>query len=188
MKAVQVLASSPLVLGLAVASLCGCSTWGNGRGINQQLELPPVSPADAPRPDFETDTVHWETNWETAREKAASGGKIVLVNFTGSDWCHWCQRLKSEVLSQPEFAAWANQKAVLLEVDFPRNRELPQEQANHNQRLQQQFHRSIEGYPTVLLLDPTGEVRGKLGYVTGGAEVWIRQANRQLGQSMTGRP
>ncbi len=172
---------------LLLAFLAGCGTWGGKQGINSHLDLPPVIPADAPQPAFESETVRWETSWETARDQASSGKKIVLVNFTGSDWCHWCKRLKAEVFDQPEFATWAAERAVLLEVDFPRNQELPAAQAAQNQRLQQQFDPYIEGYPTVLLLGSDGQIRGKLGYVAGGAPAWIRNANQQLGLA-TGRP
>ncbi|MCK7526322.1 MAG: thioredoxin family protein [Ignavibacteriales bacterium] len=44
--------------------------------------------------------LNWEENLETALQKAKTENKAVLVNFTGSDWCVWCQRLSAEVFSQ----------------------------------------------------------------------------------------
>ncbi|HIA27437.1 MAG TPA: thioredoxin family protein, partial [Planctomycetes bacterium] len=32
-------------------------------------------------------------DFDKAKETARSEGKDLLINFTGSDWCGWCQRL-----------------------------------------------------------------------------------------------
>ncbi|MCA9777431.1 MAG: thioredoxin family protein, partial [Candidatus Eremiobacteraeota bacterium] len=62
----------------------------------------------------------WLTDWEAAKAQAQRTNKPILINFTGSDWCGWCIRLKKEVFSQEEFKSWAGQKVVLFEADFPR--------------------------------------------------------------------
>jgi protein disulfide-isomerase len=39
--------------------------------------------------------------------------------FTGSDWCGWCIRCKKS-FKTPEFATWAKENVVLVELDYPR--------------------------------------------------------------------
>ena len=41
--------------------------------------------------------VEWLTDAHAALDKAQAEDKIVLLDFTGSDWCIWCQRLKGEI-------------------------------------------------------------------------------------------
>src|SRR5207249_3252593 len=61
----------------------------------------------------------WFTDLPSAQEKARQENKFVLLDFTGSDWCVWCRKLKAEVFDQPEFADFAQANLVLVEVDFP---------------------------------------------------------------------
>ena len=49
----------------------------------------------------------WITDYEAAKKQAAKEGKDILMDFTGSDWCGWCIKLKDEVFSTPEFKSWA---------------------------------------------------------------------------------
>ena len=45
----------------------------------------------------------WIANFSQAQEIARQKGLPMLLNFTGSDWCGWCIKLKGEVFSKPEF-------------------------------------------------------------------------------------
>ena len=100
-------------------------------------------------------------------------GKPIVANFTGSDWCGWCKKLKKEVFDKTEFKNWANENVVLLEVDFPRRVPQTEELKKQNRELQQMF--KVGGYPTIhvfnvvvkdgkLQLDPLKQS----GYVAGG--------------------
>ena len=62
----------------------------------------------------------WETNVNKALEVSNKTKKPLLLFFTGSDWCGWCIRLQKEVLKTPEFAKWAKENVVLVELDYPR--------------------------------------------------------------------
>ena len=59
----------------------------------------------------------WLTDFEAAKAAAKKDGKVILADFTGSDWCSWCIKLHDEVFSKPEFQEWAAKKVVLLELD-----------------------------------------------------------------------
>ncbi len=113
----------------------------------------------------------WTTDAAAAQARARSEHRTLLMDFTGSDWCGWCQRLDREVFSTPEFAAYANRKLVLLQVDFPRHHELSSGLVQQNQELAQRY--SIAGFPTVVVLGPDGTEKGRLGYRPGGPRMWL---------------
>ena len=105
----------------------------------------------------------WGTDYDAALAQAEKQGKAVLVDFTGSDWCGYCMRLRAEVLDNPAFAAWAEAHFVLLEVDVPHNPKFDQKLLEKNKALCAKY--GIDGYPTVLVLDAKGRPLGGLfGY------------------------
>lgn len=118
-----------------------------------------------------SDNLDWETNLETALQKAQKENKIVLVNFTGSDWCIWCQRLSNEVFSQSEFEKFAKENLVLVKIDFPKNIEQSMETKIYNNQLAQRF--GVEGFPTIFLLNKNGELLLQTGYQPGGPVNYI---------------
>ncbi len=116
----------------------------------------------------------WGESWDKASARARKDKKVVLADFTGSDWCPWCVKLHDEVFSKDEFKKWASEKVVLLEVDFPEEKAQSDELKEQNQKLQKKY--GIQGYPTVLLLDGDGKKLGQLGYMEGGPKAWIKKA------------
>jgi thioredoxin-related protein len=145
-----------LIAWLATGMLCGaCERTKEA----PKAETPPAAEAT------------WLTNFETAQARARSEKKLLLIEFTGSDWCPPCIMLGRQVFSQPEFKDYAAQHLVLLEVDFPRTKELSAEQKAANEKLADQF--GIDGFPTVIILDSTGRKIGELGYMPGGPKPFI---------------
>ena len=118
----------------------------------------------------------WLTDASKAQTQAKAENKLVLLDFTGSDWCGWCIRLHKEVFSKPEFAEYAKKKLVLVEVDFPRRKELRAEQQKANNALAAKY--KIEGYPTLIILDGTGRKVGTLGYMPGGPKTFITELDK----------
>ena len=117
----------------------------------------------------------WLTNYQQALAQAAKEKKSVLIDFTGSDWCPPCIQMEKEVLSQSEFIAFAKNNLVLLKLDFPRRKKLSPEEKEQNHELGQQF--PIEGFPTYVLVDPTGkELKRQSGYLEGGPKKFIEWA------------
>lgn len=123
-------------------------------------------------------TTTWLVGWDAAVAQARATGRPILADFTGSDWCPPCKRLKAEVFTTPAFATWAAGKVVLLEVDFPRAGNQPPEIVAANNALLDRF--KVEGFPTILLLTADGVELGRLGYQPGGAEPWIAAADAIL--------
>ena len=122
----------------------------------------------------------WLTSYSEAVSQSKSSGKPILMDFTGSNWCGWCKRLKSEVFETAEFKKWAQDNVVLLELDFPRG--VPQSDAikKQNQELAQKF--AINGYPTIIFANADGKVLGKYGYDKGGPAVWTKNASQMMGK------
>lgn len=114
----------------------------------------------------------WLSNFEVAKKQAAKKKVPILVDFTGSDWCGWCVKLKKEVFSKEAFKNYAEKNLVLLKLDFPRNKKLPEETRNQNIKLMQKY--GVRGFPTILILDSKGKVLGKTGYKAGGADNYIK--------------
>lgn len=120
--------------------------------------------AEAKKPATE-EKLHWLADFDAAKAQARSEKKMLLINFTGSDWCPPCIELEKELFSKPEFAHYAAKNLVLLEVDFPRRKELPAEQRAANQKLAGEY--GIEGFPTIIVLNSDAKPLGKFGYVPG---------------------
>jgi len=115
----------------------------------------------------------WVENFSMAQYTAQATKKRLLLDFTGSDWCGWCIKLDKEVFDTPEFKAYAAKNLVLVKVDFPRSVPQSQELKKQNAELASRF--SIEGYPTLIVLSPEGQVLGKTGYQPGGPQVLINE-------------
>lgn len=113
----------------------------------------------------------WETDYTKAIKTADTDKKLVMMDFTGSDWCVWCKKLDKEIFSQPEFKEYAQKNLVLVKLDFPRGFELPVSQKKQNEDLAKQYQ--IQGFPTIVVLDGTGKKVGELGYMEGGPTKFI---------------
>ena len=112
----------------------------------------------------------WVTNFEEAKTAAAKDNKDILMDFTGSDWCGWCIKLQKEVFTTDGFKSVSPKHFVLLELDFPQNKELPKELKEQNEKLQEKY--AIEGFPTIMLTDAKGRPYAKTGYMPGGPEAY----------------
>jgi thiol-disulfide isomerase/thioredoxin len=107
----------------------------------------------------------WMTDWAKAKETAAKDHKKMLVDFTGSDWCGYCIKLENEVFTTDDFAKFAKDY-VLVRLDYPQKKQLPEAEAEQNKGLKDEF--AIRGYPTVIVADATGkEISRQVGYRPG---------------------
>jgi thioredoxin-related protein len=118
----------------------------------------------------------WTTDYPRALEQARKQDKLVLVNFTGSDWCGWCIKLERDVFATPQFQEYAKRYLVLVTVDFPERKPQPDQLKKQNQQLAKQFE--IDGYPTIILLGKDGMEKGRLGYVKGGTAAFLAKLDK----------
>jgi thioredoxin-related protein len=115
----------------------------------------------------------WLTDVTKAQAQAKAEKKLVMLDFTGSDWCGWCIKLHKEVFSQPEFVEYAKKNIVAVEVDFPSKKQLSAQQKSANDALAKKY--GIRGYPTLVILDGDGKKVGEMGYVKGGPKAFIAE-------------
>ena len=118
----------------------------------------------------------WLTDFTEARIAAKAQKKLLVVDFTGSDWCGWCIKLDREVFAKPEFQEYARKNLVLLEIDFPRGKELPAAQKKQNEQFA--MEQEIQGFPTVIVFDSEGRKVGILGYTAGGPAAFIAELDK----------
>ena len=114
----------------------------------------------------------WSDNFESVLKTAKAEKKHVLIDFTGSDWCGWCIRLNEEVFSKTAFKKYAKENLVLLEIDFPARKKQSNELKAQNEALSEKY--DIKGFPTIILLNPEGELVARTGYQAGGAEAYVK--------------
>jgi thiol-disulfide isomerase/thioredoxin len=98
----------------------------------------------------------WLGNFDKAKADAAQTHKLILINFSGSDWCGPCIRLRKEILETPAFEHYATEHLLLVRADFPRQKknQLSKEQVKLNEALADKYN--PEGkFPFTLVVDGT---------------------------------
>ncbi|MEZ6018313.1 MAG: thioredoxin family protein [Planctomycetota bacterium] len=122
----------------------------------------------------------WLRDFDLAAARAKEEGKDLLVDFTGSDWCVWCARLDAEVFQSPAFRARVAERFVLVELDFPRG-ELAQAAVPRPDRQEALKRRyAVSGFPTVLVVEPNGDLVCRQGYPEGGVTAFLAELDRHL--------
>ena len=101
----------------------------------------------------------WLTNFDEAKRTALQEHKLILLNFSGSDWCGPCIKMKKEVFENDSFRQLAQEKLVLLRADFPRQKknQLPMDLVAHNEKLADKYNPDGK-FPLTLLLDADGKI------------------------------
>jgi thioredoxin-related protein len=114
----------------------------------------------------------WTENYTAALTQAKKEHKMLLLNFTGSDWCPWCKRIDAEVFDTPKFKEFADKGLVLVTVDFPNAKPQSDTVKAQNSKLQEKY--GIQAYPTLIVLDSNEKVVFvQEGYKPGGADAFI---------------
>jgi protein disulfide-isomerase len=102
----------------------------------------------------------WGDNYAKALTSAKADKKLVLLDFTGSDWCSWCQKLDKEVFSKADFKDFAKENLELVTVDFP-EKKLSSKLEKQNAELKKKY--SPNGFPTLVLVDGDGKEVHRIG-------------------------
>ena len=95
----------------------------------------------------------WLINYEDVYNQSIEQNKPIMANFTGSDWCGWCKKLKKAVFDTETFKKWAEQNVILFELDYPRRTPQDSDIKQQNANLQRTFGQLVRGFPTVLIFD-----------------------------------
>ena len=119
----------------------------------------------------------WSTDYKKAQDEARASRKLVLINFTGSDWCGYCIQLDRAILSQPQFKDYANRNLILVEIDFPRRKPQSVEIRKQNQELAERYQ--VEGFPILVVLNGEGKTLWRYdGFYTGGIAAFLAELDK----------
>ena len=122
-------------------------------------------------------SIGWENDFENAKKKAEQEHKLILLNFSGSDWCIPCIRLHNEIFESNSFKTFAANNLVLVNADFPRlkKNQLSKEQQKKNDKLADTYN-PRGNFPYTLLIDEKGKmIRAWEGYPDMTAEQFTAQ-------------
>jgi thioredoxin-related protein len=102
---------------------------------------------------------NWETNFEKAKSLASNEHKFILLNFSGSDWCGPCIRMHKEIFDNEAFKAFAKEKLVMVNADFPRQKknQLAKDLQKQNDQLADTYN-SKGSFPFTAILDAEGHL------------------------------
>ncbi|MEK6238801.1 MAG: thioredoxin family protein, partial [Planctomycetales bacterium] len=88
--------------------------------------------------------IQWRHDLEQAKATASRSGRLLLVHFT-APWCAPCQRMKRDVLSQPNVKNLISRRYVPVEINLDQNKQLAKSL-------------DVSKIPTDLVLTPQGEI------------------------------
>jgi len=121
--------------------------------------------------------LNWGTDLPKALAQAKSENKMVVINFTGSDWCPWCIKFDKEALDTDKFAQYAKSHLELVLADFPNSKPQSDALKAANAALQKKY--GVDGFPTLILLSADGKELGRqTGYAPGGTDAFIAELEK----------
>lgn len=101
----------------------------------------------------------WQSDFETAKQKAKEKHELILLNFSGSDWCGPCMRMRKEIFENEQFYKMADTTLILVNADFPRNKKNQLDKINKKQNEALADRYNPEGnFPFTVLLDANGKL------------------------------
>jgi len=124
----------------------------------------------------------WGTNFEEAKKVAKKEHKFVILNFSGSDWCGPCIRLRKEIFESSDFTQLSDEKLVLVNADFPRQKknQLDKELQKSNDKLADKYNPNGI-FPLTLLLTAEGKlVKEWEGYPEKGKDNFILEIHNAV--------
>ena len=103
--------------------------------------------------------IQWEPSFENAQRLAKEKHELILLNFSGSDWCGPCILMRKEYLEHDTFTQMANDNLILVNADFPRKKKNQgnADMVKRNEALAEQYNKGGV-FPLTLLLDANGKV------------------------------
>ena len=100
-----------------------------------------------------------QTNFSEATATAKAKHQLILLNFSGSDWCGPCMRMHKEILGSDAFSKMADTSLVYVNADFPRKKknQLAPALKKQNEDLAEKYNPNGD-FPLTVLITPEGNV------------------------------
>lgn len=122
-----------------------------------------------------TSALGFSQNLEETLATAQTENKVVLLYFSGSDWCIPCMRFAENILASEDFKAFADSKIITYQVDFPRKDESSDEVQAYKRSIAEKYN-SSGGFPRLIILDTDGSVLwDETGYKNKDAAYYINE-------------
>jgi len=126
----------------------------------------------------------WVTSLPDAKAQAKKENKLILLNFTGLDWCIPCKQMEADIYTKPEFLAYAQTNLVLVQLDFLPIKKQPEDLFKANTALQEEY--GVQVFPTVIMVNSDGKpLWAKKGYLKGGPAAMIAELEKAKNAPMT---
>jgi thioredoxin-related protein len=118
----------------------------------------------------------WGTDFKKAKVEATNSHKLILLKFSGSDWCIPCIQMEKEIFASDTFGHFAKQELVMVNADFPRKvGKVDNATAKQNDKLAEQYDKDGH-FPFTVLMNADGKVLHVWdGYTVKQPEVFIAQ-------------
>ena len=155
-----------------IGAVSGCS---QNIGTNAEVAVPEKAVFSAPgattKPSAKkASTIQWEPTMAAALKKARATQKPIMVDFY-ADWCGPCKMLDEEIYPSAEVSQEAK-NFVNLKLDFDVERELV-------------VKYKVEGLPTIIFLDSSGEVLHREMGITGNPSDFVQTMKTALSRIET---
>lgn len=126
----------------------------------------------------------WLNNLDSAISVAKSQDKLILLNFSGSDWCIQCKKMKAKVFDDSLFVNFADSTLVLMNIDFRANtKSLSKEQKAYNEKMAEKYNKKGV-FPLTILINSEGEVIAEWkGYRGESPEEIITSIQTEIGKT-----
>ena len=110
---------------------------------------------------------HWLTSLPDAKTQAKKENKLILLDFTGSDWCGWCKKLDKDTYSDKDVETRLAKDFVAVKVN--------PEKSQRNAKLSRDF--GTTGFPHIVFVDANGKKVSEIdGYLP--AAQFLEQLNK----------
>lgn len=104
-------------------------------------------------------TTKWQPDFETAKKLAKEQHQLILLNFSGSDWCGPCMRMRKEIFESNDFSVMSEKSLVMVNADFPRNKKnQPTEIVKKQNEALAEKYNPYGKFPYTVLLDADGKL------------------------------
>ncbi|KFF12754.1 thioredoxin family protein [Chryseobacterium soli] len=101
-----------------------------------------------------------QNRFENAKKQSSENKELILLNFSGSDWCIPCIKLHKNIIETDEFKKLETENVIVyINADFPRNKknQLSPELKKENASLADKYNQKGL-FPYTLLLNSEGKI------------------------------
>jgi thiol:disulfide interchange protein len=108
--------------------------------------------AAAPAATESSGGLQWTHDLKQAKEDAKTAQKYVLVDVY-TDWCRWCKELDKTTYQDSNVVQLLNKSFICVKLNAETEPQGRKARTEYN----------VEGFPWILVLNPDGSLRGKIG-------------------------